>query len=392
MKLKNAVIICTIAICSVFIFGCNQQIETGLTTQGTTEEVVNIAANSRQDIKKVKADSPKNLFVDEYGTYYINSNNDLYEVENNKFVLSDIVRIFGGYGGTFAIDENGDAWGWNCDWLDYTSKPKKIEGLKNVKSVVSGWQRQNESEIGATYSVFLLENGDIYIAGRGIDLSEWNFPNLGNFTYNAPEVFNYKKPTKFIYHGKAKDIWPVEYGEFAILMDNDDLININFKINKENHEASYIAKSVKELMTVNSFNIAITEDGYYGWGIISYNMGNGNEGQKIKVPVKLAGMEPVLTCSNQLVGMKDGSVWFRKNSGDMTPIGKKIQNLNDVIYIKNNTVMLADGTLCSVKGTYDDVHIMEIADTGFYFDYEISEKSYNLNLEDIFWKYGGYTQ
>lgn len=334
-------------------------------------------------------ETPKNLFTG--SGYYINNYNELYRSGQENCILTDIVRIYDGVGGTFAIDKQGDVWGWECEWLSY-DQPQKINGLSGVKAVVSGGQMVSESTTDGFYSVFLLENGDIYIAGRGLDVSDQYQPDFQGFKDSYPVVFEYSTPKKIKYSGKAKDIWPIERGDFAILMENNDLFSVSFKKGRKKIEQTKMIPNCIDLMTLNGFNIAVSEDGYYGWGVVDYRNGDDDFFSHLHIintPTKLGGMDHILACSNQLVGLKDGSLWLRKDISLMTYVGKQIETVKDVIYIDNTWVMTADGILYSI-GTEGDA--VMICDTGFHFDYEKSTDTYCLSPDDDFWKYGGYSQ
>lgn len=324
----------------------------------------------------------KDLFTAYAGVYYINNSNELYYYNGYQtdIILTNIIKIFDGGGGTFAIDKNGDVWGWNCEWLN-SETPKKIEGLKNVKTVVSVSQMINGNfDDTFEYSVFLLENGEIYISGEGIDSKN---------TFVPLKVFNYSEPKKINYKGKAKDIWDVGYGDFQILMDNNDLYRIDFKNNFNRIKQTFILARCKECMKLDKFYIVVTEEGYYGWGEIVYFMEDESATEQIiQTPTKLAGMEPVLICSDSLAGMKDGTVWYRKHIGKGI-VGEQIQEIEDVIYLKDNVAMTANGALYILY--YQD-SIKKIAETNFNFTFEKSKEKYNFNINDDFWKYGGFSQ
>jgi len=334
--------------------------------------------DDNSELYKIK---PKQVFS--ANGYFLNNNHDLFHCsEIGSVILSDIIHVYGfENGNNFAIDKDGNVWGWGANHygslglghLNYQETPEKVKTVNDIASVLSCPRKRYESKWSGSYTLFLTKAGSIFAVGTS-------------------NKFDSILPIEIEYKGDAVELLDIDYEEieFAIKMKNNDLVNAQL-FDKE-ITTNILIKDCEEVFSMYDFCIALTNDGqHYGWGRITYldEITKDYYDDNIAIPSKISGMGQMITCSQNYIGMDDGSFWHRKKNL-LHLSGESIPDIKDVICIQEPYMITAKGELYYCGSDTKDIY--KVHDTGYNFTYKKSTNKYNLDLENDFWKFGGYHQ
>ncbi|MHB1393064.1 MAG: RCC1 domain-containing protein [Clostridia bacterium] len=300
-----------------------------------------IQAKSIPDVEKIYALRYNTIVIDKDGTGWISRGK---QTEPKQITEVDkIIDIIEGANFTYAVKDDGSVWSWNI----FTLSVEQIEGLSNIKSIVSvkdddfiaidkegsiwSWEQKNKTVIKNSNisNVKSIAAGTSHFAALKSDNTIWSWGSNGNGQLGNGGGFFFSKPIRLESMNNVKQIAASKY--FTLAVKDDGTVwawgnNENGQLGNGTKESDYSPVQVKGISDVEkvaagiSHAIAVKKDGtVWTWGSnLSGELGDGTYEGKL-IPTQIKGINDVkdIAAGNgfSIAVKNNGSVWVWGNSG-----------------------------------------------------------------------------